>query len=363
MSLVGNTTSGVLGFTTKITRSVGGGVAALSFDEEFQRRRIRRRREAGAGEAGGHRGGGKGARGAATMITHAVRDLGGGIYHGVTGVIVEPYRRTRDDGLRGLAVGLCYGVAGVATKPMVGCLDAVTHTGEAVREMAGGLAAGDAGFTARRVRFPQPFGPDGRMMPRTAETACGAILLARFPLLKARGRHARGTILHLSTAPTMHTPTPGDVAMMDGGPIPVSTLPPDDSMRYRIHSWTGSSPFPGAGGTDDNLDGSVVGAGGRGWASPSSEPGSPEASPARTRTRASGSGITGTGGVSMLVQPKDYGRRRSRQSIFEPDFVVSTEFLPRSRTEAVILVISNRRFLCVRAYVRGGSGGGSGEWS
>ncbi|CAN0497574.1 unnamed protein product, partial [Ectocarpus sp. 12 AP-2014] len=51
MSLVGNTTSGVLGFTTKITRSVGGGVAALSFDDEFQRRRINRRREAGG--AGG----------------------------------------------------------------------------------------------------------------------------------------------------------------------------------------------------------------------------------------------------------------------------------------------------------------------
>lgn len=72
----------------------------------------------------------------------------------------------------------------MATKPMVGCLDAVTHTGEAMREMAGGLAHGDASLSTRRSRFPQPFGPDGRMMPRTAETACGALLLARFPLLK-----------------------------------------------------------------------------------------------------------------------------------------------------------------------------------
>ena len=29
------------------------------------------------------------------MMGHAVRDLGGGIYHGVTGVVVEPYRRVR----------------------------------------------------------------------------------------------------------------------------------------------------------------------------------------------------------------------------------------------------------------------------
>lgn len=74
---------------------------------------------------------------------------------------------------------------------MVGCLDAVTHTGEAVREMAGGLAAGDAALMAQRARFPQPFGPDGRMMPRTAETACGALLLARFPLWKVSVRVLR----------------------------------------------------------------------------------------------------------------------------------------------------------------------------
>lgn len=29
------------------------------------------------------------------MMVHAVRDLGGGIYHGVTGIVVEPYRRTK----------------------------------------------------------------------------------------------------------------------------------------------------------------------------------------------------------------------------------------------------------------------------
>lgn len=67
---------------------------------------------------------------------------------------------------------------------MVGCLDAVTHTGEAVRAMAGGLSSGDSALSARRSRFPQPFGPDGRIMPRTTETACGALLLARFPFWK-----------------------------------------------------------------------------------------------------------------------------------------------------------------------------------
>lgn len=93
-------------------------------------------------------------------------------------------RPFQDDGLGGFAVGICQGLAGVATKPMVGCLDAVTHTGEAVREMAGGLASGDGTQTVWRARFPQPFGPDGRMMPRTIETACGAVLLEQFPFRK-----------------------------------------------------------------------------------------------------------------------------------------------------------------------------------
>lgn len=77
-------------------RSVGGGVAALSFDEEFQRRRINRRREAGgAGGVDRRTDGRGGAHGAALMMVHAVRDLGGGIYHGVTGVVVEPYRKAK----------------------------------------------------------------------------------------------------------------------------------------------------------------------------------------------------------------------------------------------------------------------------
>ena len=102
----------------------------------------------------------------------------------------------QDDGARGFVMGIFQGLAGVATKPMVGCLDAVTHTGEAVREMAGGLASGgDSAFIARRARFPQPFGPDGRMMPRTAETACGALLLARFPLVKVSGGFERRRVV------------------------------------------------------------------------------------------------------------------------------------------------------------------------
>jgi hypothetical protein len=64
---------------------------------------------------------------------------------------------------------------------MVGCLDAVTHTGEAVREMAGGLTVGDPLTEVRRARQGQVFGLDGRLMRFSRETSRGAALLVHFP--------------------------------------------------------------------------------------------------------------------------------------------------------------------------------------
>lgn len=57
---------------------------------------------------------------------------------------------------------------------------------------------------------------------------------------------------------------------------------------------------------------------------------------------------------------QETGRRRSRRDVLEPDFVVSTEILYRRAGQAIILVVSNLRVLCVKAYLRGGGGSGGG---
>jgi hypothetical protein len=166
----------------QITRSMGGGVAALSMDEEFQRNRIERDRRRSGGDAGTHGGVGSGDRTSALrLMGRAGRDMAGGLWAGVTGIIVEPARGLRHRGLRGFLIGICHGVAGVATKPMVGCLDAVTHAGEAVREMAGGLTAVQPLPEVRRRRHSQVFGLDGRLMRYSLATARGAALLEQFP--------------------------------------------------------------------------------------------------------------------------------------------------------------------------------------
>ncbi|CAM9210979.1 unnamed protein product, partial [Choristocarpus tenellus] len=361
MSLVGNTTSGVLGFTTKITRSVGGGVAALSFDEEFQQRRIRLRREAGTGQ-------GKGARGAALLMGRAAQDLGGGIYHGVTGVVLEPYRRAKNGGWQGLTIGLCQGVAGVATKPMVGCLDAVAHTGEAVREMAGGLARRDGLYEAQRKRMPQPFGLDGRMMPRIPETACGAMLLARFPMWTVNNSsdmHSRDyeTVANFPTLDSSSRELMAERGAGGRGYLPSNTSGTAVSSAERPSLLSGesalsnvnglseyrgceSSSSPGELGSLDNSHPSPYGLNRR--QGPKIMDQSETKAPKGGR---GGGSITNSGWLSI---PKACAMRRNRH--FEHDYVVSTEILRLGGgNEVTVLVVSNQRVLCVKA-TRGGPG-------
>ncbi len=179
LSLVSNTASGVLGFTAKITRSVGGGLAVLSLDKDFQMNRIQRRvqREQSLkegqllGTIGQH-------------MFQAGRELGGGIYRGISGVFVQPYRRGKERGVKGFAMGIFTGFTGLVTKPIVGCMDAVAHTGEAARTVAGALMQTKVLRRVKRKRLPQTFGCDGRLMPYSSSTARGAAILLKFPLSK-----------------------------------------------------------------------------------------------------------------------------------------------------------------------------------
>ncbi|CAM9576407.1 unnamed protein product, partial [Ascophyllum nodosum] len=214
------------------------------------------------------------------MMGHAVRDLGGGIYHGVTGVVVEPYRRVRDGGVVGFVAGMFQGLAGMATKPMVGCLDAITHTEEAVREMVGGLAYGDVALAPRRSRFPQPLGLDGRMMPSTAETACGALLLAQLPLLKNATSYSRDAAQATSNTPSILAPSAAFLA--EPAPLAAPQLEWMDESGFQVYP--GLPPPYQEGITFDKHVESTETAAARAWGSPVSDPASPD-SPGSVRKR------------------------------------------------------------------------------
>ena len=116
LSLVSNTAEGVLGTGTTITRSFGRGAAKLSMDQTFIMEREKLHRPV------------------QTLTEYGMRpfqDITNGVYCGVTGLVTVPYQswRMKNKTVYGLTSSVAKGVAGVALKPLVGVLDAMTHTG------------------------------------------------------------------------------------------------------------------------------------------------------------------------------------------------------------------------------------------
>lgn len=93
------------------------------------------------------------------------------------GLVKVPYNEMRKYGSSGAVSGISKGVAGLATKPIVGVLDAVTHTGDAVREVFKTTNKSKKLQPLYRVRLSALFGPDGRLLPFDRSNAAGAFIL------------------------------------------------------------------------------------------------------------------------------------------------------------------------------------------
>lgn len=151
VSLLSNTADGVIATATTMTRSVGKGLAALTMDEIFLRNREKLNKNPEL---------------LLDLVVRPFKDIGNGVYCGVVGIFRVPYNGAIKNGPVGFVTGVAGGVAGVAAKPVVGILDAVTHTGEGFRHMLKS-ANRKMGAPAKRRRYANVFGPDGRLMPFT----------------------------------------------------------------------------------------------------------------------------------------------------------------------------------------------------
>lgn len=141
-SLVKNSVYGVFNTTTKIAGSLGQGVAALSFDPQYKRERQLMHREKPRHFAEG--------------VAFGMRDLGIGLFKGLTGIVQSPIEGAMSEGVTGAVKGIARGVQGVYVKPTVGALDLVTRTTEGIRNTTTYFDEKDR----RRVRAPRFFGPD-----------------------------------------------------------------------------------------------------------------------------------------------------------------------------------------------------------
>lgn len=161
MSLISNTTDGFLGTGVNITRSIGRGVAKLSMDNAYMMKREDLMRPP-------------------TSLRDAAlrpaRDLGVGFYYGIVGVVKVPYNSVQRHGAKAFIPGVAKGIVGLAANPVVGVLDAVAHSGDAVRNIVK-IAIKENMHPVQRLRLSEVFGPDGRILPYSYENAIGTQIL------------------------------------------------------------------------------------------------------------------------------------------------------------------------------------------
>ncbi|CAB3407867.1 unnamed protein product [Caenorhabditis bovis] len=122
-SMFGHAVGGAAGAVGRITGTVGKGVAALTFDDEYMRKRQedmnRKPQTFSEGMARGFKG------------------LGMGVVGGLTGVVTKPIEGAKQEGGIGFVKGVGKGLIGVVTRPVSGVVDFASGTMNSVRAVAG----------------------------------------------------------------------------------------------------------------------------------------------------------------------------------------------------------------------------------
>ncbi|XP_017837309.1 vacuolar protein sorting-associated protein 13 isoform X2 [Drosophila busckii] len=134
-SLFGHTVGGAAGAMSKITGAMGKGLAALTFDDDYQRKR---RQGMHNKPKNFHEG-----------LARSGKGLVMGFVDGVTGVVTKPVSGAREQGVEGFFKGLGKGAVGLVARPTAGMVDFASGSFEAVKR------ATESGEDAKRMRPPR----------------------------------------------------------------------------------------------------------------------------------------------------------------------------------------------------------------
>ena len=121
-NLLKSSVKGLFHTAGKITESVSKGVKFFAFDEEYVKKQRKRSPN--------------GPKDIREGLEQGIKDLGGGIFDAVKGVVYNPYRKYKKDGIKGAAVGLFQGMVGLVVKPAAGALDSLTHIFQGIKNTA-----------------------------------------------------------------------------------------------------------------------------------------------------------------------------------------------------------------------------------
>ncbi|KAL1431458.1 hypothetical protein MTO96_014190 [Rhipicephalus appendiculatus] len=156
-SLIGHTVGGAAGAVSRITGTLGKGIAALTMDEEYQRRRRLEQNRRPNDIAEG--------------IAQGGRDLVMGVYEGVTGIVTKPVAGAKEEGISGFFKGVGKGLIGAVARPTAGVVDFASGSFDAVKR------ATDVVDEVRPVRPTRFIRPDGIIRPYNLMEAEGNRLL------------------------------------------------------------------------------------------------------------------------------------------------------------------------------------------
>ena len=101
---------------------IGKGIASLTFDSEFQRKRrdaIKKRGKQNFGES----------------LARSSKGLAMGIFEGVTGVAMKPIEGAKQEGVGGFFKGMGKGVVGLVARPTGGIVDFASGTFDSVKRV------------------------------------------------------------------------------------------------------------------------------------------------------------------------------------------------------------------------------------
>ena len=171
-SLLKNSVFGLVDGISRITASVGTGLAEATFDADFQESR-RRDKAARASTGSGS------ATNVLTGMAAGAKSIAMGVGSGVTGVFLQPVQGAKSEGVGGFFKGVGKGVAGLVTKPVVGVFDGASHITTGIKNTADMVAGGGSGTLVQRVRTPRFFAVDGVLRPYNAREATAAALLKK----------------------------------------------------------------------------------------------------------------------------------------------------------------------------------------
>ncbi|XP_062132408.1 intermembrane lipid transfer protein Vps13 isoform X1 [Drosophila sulfurigaster albostrigata] len=156
-SLFGHTVGGAAGAVSKITGAMGKGLAALTFDDDYQRKR---RQGMHNKPKNFHEG-----------LARSGKGLVMGFVDGVTGVVTKPVSGAREQGVEGFFKGLGKGAIGLVARPTAGVVDFASGSFEAVKR------ATESTDEVKRLRPPRFQHYDNVLRPYCHGEALGNIML------------------------------------------------------------------------------------------------------------------------------------------------------------------------------------------